>query len=210
MALDLEDDGGEVRHDVQYRRMSWAAFLTAFATVFVAELPDKTAVASLMLASAYRPLPVWLGGAVAFFLQCVIAVAAGQVLALLPPRAVSGVSAVLFAVGAVVIARGASEEPEAVERRDGRRVVLVAFGVLFLAEWGDFTQLATASLSSRSGAPVSVFLGAWLALMSVCGLAVVLGRGLLRVVPLRLVRYVASGVFATVAVVSAVQAVTAP
>ena len=190
--------------------MSWAAFLTAFATVFVAELPDKTAVASLMLASAYRPLPVWLGGAVAFFLQCVIAVAAGQVLALLPPRAVSGVSAVLFAVGAVVIARGASEEPEAVERRDGRRVVLVAFGVLFLAEWGDFTQLATASLSSRSGAPVSVFLGAWLALMSVCGLAVVLGRGLLRVVPLRLVRYVASGVFATVAVVSAVQAVTAP
>jgi putative Ca2+/H+ antiporter (TMEM165/GDT1 family) len=191
------------------RGVSVRAFLTTFAVVFPAELPDKTALASLMLASTYRrPGAVWLGGAGAFFLQCLLAVAAGQVLALLPRRVVAGVAAVLFAAGAVLAFRGASEEPDAGVRPPvaGRRVVGVAFGVLFLAEWGDFTQLATASLSSRYEAPISVFLGAWLALCTVCGLAVVLGRGLLRVVPLRVVRRVGGCVFAVVAVASAVQA----
>jgi len=187
--------------------MSLRAFATTFAVVFPAELPDKTAVASLMLASAYRrPLLVWAGGAMAFFLQCAIAVAAGRVLSLLPARAVAGVAAVLFGVGAVLAVRGSSEEEPSYAFVAGRRVVAVTFGVLFLAEWGDFTQLATASLSSRYDAPVSVFLGAWLALCSVCGLAVLLGRTLLKLVPLRVVRLVAGAVFAVVAVVSAVQA----
>jgi putative Ca2+/H+ antiporter (TMEM165/GDT1 family) len=208
VAFDLGHDVGEVGHGVQYRVMSLRAFATTFAVVFPAELPDKTAVASLMLASAYRrPLLVWAGGAMAFFLQCAIAVAAGRVLSLLPARAVAGVAAVLFAIGAVLAVRGSSSEEEpSYAFVAGRRVVAVTFGVLFLAEWGDFTQLATASLSSRYDAPVSVFLGAWLALCSVCGLAVLLGRTLLRLVPLRVVRLVAGAVFAGVAVVSAVQA----
>lgn len=188
--------------------MSLRAFLTTFAVVFPAELPDKTTLASLVLVSAYRrPFSVWLGGALAFAAQCAIAVAAGRLLSLLPGRAVAGVAALLFAAGAVLALRGSAEEPDPVPPA-GRRVVAVTFGVLFLAEWGDFTQLATASMSSRYDAPVAVFLGAWLALCTVCGLAVVVGRGLLRVVPLRVVRTVAAAVFAAVAVVSAVQAVS--
>ncbi|HEV2890251.1 MAG TPA: TMEM165/GDT1 family protein [Frankiaceae bacterium] len=188
--------------------MSIRAFLTTYGVVLPAELPDKTALASLVLASTYRkPLAVWAGGAAAFFAQCAIAVAAGSLLALLPDRAVAGVAAVLFAAGAVLALRGRAEEPSYVPAA-GRRVAAVTFGVLFLAEWGDFTQLATASLASRYEAPFSVFLGAWLALCTVCGLAVLLGRGLLRVVPLRVVRLVAAGIFAVVAVVSAAQAVT--
>lgn len=188
--------------------MSVRAFATTFLTVFLAELPDKTALASLLLASTYSPLLVWLGGAAAFLIQCAIAVAAGQLLALLPGRVVAGVAAVLFALGAVLALRGSRDEaPVVATAARGGRVVAVAFGVLFLAEWGDFTQLATASLSSRYDAPVEVFLGAWLALCAVCGLAVVLGRGLLRVVPLRVVRVAAACVFGAVAVVSAAQAV---
>lgn len=188
--------------------MSLRAFLTTFAVVFPAELPDKTALASLVLAARYRPGPVWLGGTGAFFLQCLVAVSAGRLLSLLPSRVLAGLAGVLFAIGAVVVARGASEEPsvgETAVATSSRRIVGIAFGVLFLAEWGDFTQLATASLSSRYDAPVSVFLGAWLALVCVCALAVVLGRSLLRVVPLRLVRVVAACLFAAVAVVSFVQ-----
>jgi putative Ca2+/H+ antiporter (TMEM165/GDT1 family) len=87
------------------------------------------------------------------------------------------------------------------------RMAAASFGVLLVAEFGDFTQLATASLASRyEDATLSVFLGAWLALVAVSGIAVVAGRGLLRVVPLRLVRLVAACLFATVAVLSAVEA----
>ncbi len=187
----------------------FAAVLTAFALVFPAELPDKTALASLVLATRYRALPVWLGASAAFAVQCAIAVTAGSLLALLPHRLVAAAAAVLFAVGAVVTVRQheTDEVGATAPTTSPVRIAGTAFGVVFLAEWGDLTQLATAGLASRYDAPLSVFLGAWLALVAVCGLAVVLGRGLLRVVPLRLVRLVASGVFATVAVLSAVEVV---
>lgn len=183
--------------------------LTTFALVFPAELPDKTALASLVLATRYRALPVWLGAAGAFFLHCALVVTAGRLLGLLPQRVVLAVAALLFAVGAVVTYRSRDDDEEVGETAPTislARMAATAFGVLFVAELGDFTQLATASLASRYDATLSVFAGAWLALLSVSGIAVVAGRGLLRVVPLRLVRLVAAGLFATVAVVSAVQA----
>jgi putative Ca2+/H+ antiporter (TMEM165/GDT1 family) len=190
--------------------MRLAVVLTVFALVFPAELPDKTTLASLVLATRYRPLPVWLGAMAAFAAQCAIAVTAGRLLALAPHRVVVAVAAVLFATGAFLALRGGAEDEEVEETAQvtsSPRIAATAFGVLFLAEFGDFTQLATASLASRYNAPLSVFLGAWLALVCVSGLAVVAGRGLLRVVPLRLVRYVAATLFAVVAVLSAVEAI---
>jgi putative Ca2+/H+ antiporter (TMEM165/GDT1 family) len=188
-----------------------AVVLTTFALIFPAELPDKTTLASLVLSTRYRPLPVWLGAMAAFALQCLIAVTAGRLIALLPHRLVVAVAAVLFAVGAWLAFRSGSESEddvgETVATTSSPRIALTSFGVLFLAEFGDFTQLATASLASRYDAPASVFLGAWLALVCVSGLAVVAGRGLLRVVPLRAVRLVAASLFAVVAVLSAAEAI---
>ena len=188
--------------------------LAAFAVVFPAELPDKTTLASLVLAARYRPGPVWAGASAAFFVQCALAVTAGGLLALLPDRVVSGAAAVLFAAGAVHAARGANDPPEEVGETaaatSARRIAAVAFGALFLAEFGDFTQLATASLAGRYEAPIEVFTGAWLALVTVSGLAAFTGRGLLRVVPLRMVRLVAAGLFAAVAVVSVVDVLRGP
>jgi putative Ca2+/H+ antiporter (TMEM165/GDT1 family) len=187
-----------------------AVVLTAFALVFPAELPDKSALASLVLATRYRALPVWLGAAAAFAVQCAIAVTAGSLLALLPHRLVSGVAAVLFATGAVLTWRAPEPSAEVgatAVTTSPLRMAGTSFGVLFLAEWGDLTQFTSAALTSRYSAPFEVFAGAWLALVTVSGLAVVLGRGLLRVVPLRAVRLVAGCVFATVAVLSAVEAV---
>jgi Ca2+/H+ antiporter, TMEM165/GDT1 family len=67
------------------------------------------------------------------------------------------------------------------------RVVLTTFAVVFLAEWGDLTQILTASLAARFHAPLSVGLGAGLALWSVSALAVLASRPLRRL-PAGLVR----------------------
>jgi putative Ca2+/H+ antiporter (TMEM165/GDT1 family) len=194
---------------------------TAFAVIFPVELPDKTFIATLVLATRYRALPVWLGVAAAFLVQCLVAVTAGGLLALLPEKIVVSGAAVLFAIGAVVLWRGAAtadqDEPaEEASLRDrtpgdlhGWRVAGTSFGVLFLAEWGDLSQLLTAGLAARSGEPVSVFIGSWLALVTVAGLAIVLGRTLLRFVSLRLIRRIGAGVCALLAALAAYDVVSA-
>jgi putative Ca2+/H+ antiporter (TMEM165/GDT1 family) len=186
--------------------------LTAFVAVFPAELPDKTMFAGIVLTARFkRPVAVWLGATAAFAVQMAIAVAAGQVLSLLPERLVAAVVAVLFGIGAVVLLRGGDEddaEEDATETAVSTwRVVATTFGVIFLAEWGDLTQLATASLAATTGEPLAVYVGALAALSTVAALATVVGRGLLRVVPERVLRRVAAGIFALLAVVALVEAI---
>ena len=82
----------------------------------------------------------------------------------------------------------------------------ISFGVLFAAEWGDASQLATAGLVARLGQPVAVGLGAFAALMAVAVLASVLGRVILRKVPLHWIQRAAGGLFAVFAIVAAVAA----
>jgi putative Ca2+/H+ antiporter (TMEM165/GDT1 family) len=186
------------------------AAATAFGVVLLVELPDKTLVASLVLSTRYRPRPVLLGVSAAFVVQCVIAVAAGGALHLLPRTAVEAVVAALFAVGAFVLLRESFAEPEAVELDEHgraaapfRRVVATSFGVIFAAEWGDASQLATAALTARVGQPVAVGIGAWLALVGVAALAVVAGRVIVRRVPVRLVHRVAGVLFGVFALATA-------
>ncbi|MGH3663753.1 MAG: TMEM165/GDT1 family protein [Micromonosporaceae bacterium] len=199
--------------------MDLAAALTAFVVIFPAELPDKTMIATLVLATRYRPWPVWTGVTAAFFVQCVVAVMVGGVLTLLPRQPVLGVAAVLFAIGGFVMFRGASRaaEAEAAEEQEfeqrvaargasTHRAALVSFGVLFAAEWGDLSQLFTAGLVARTGEPVSVFLGSWTALAVVAGLAVALGRTLTRRVSLAAVRRVAGALLVIIACLTAAEA----
>ena len=51
-------------------------FATVFGVIFIAELPEKTAVAALVLATRHRALPVFAGTASALIVQSLIAVAA--------------------------------------------------------------------------------------------------------------------------------------
>ena len=189
--------------------MSLSAVLQAFATVFPAELPDKTMFATVVLVTRFRrPLPVWVGVAAAFVLHVTVAVVAGSVLGLLPDTAVQLAIATLFAVGAVLLwragsrAEAAGDEPEATEADavPAWRVSATAFGVIAVAEWGDLTQIATASLAARSGEPVSTALGAWLALASVAAIAAAFGQQLVRRVPLHRVNYVGAAIFALLSV----------
>ncbi|MGI8666093.1 MAG: TMEM165/GDT1 family protein [Jatrophihabitans sp.] len=199
-----------------------AVFGIAFAAVLLVELPDKTLVATLVLSTKYRPRPVLAGVAGAFAIQCVIAVTFGGLLHLLPHRLLEGIVALLFALGAFLLlreSRPGEDEPGADELEPGqaggpdgtdlsnRRIVGISFGVLFAAEWGGVSQLATAGLVARYGQPVAIGLGAFLALVGVAGLAVALGKAILRRVPLTLIHQLAAALFAVFAVIAAVAAV---
>jgi len=184
---------------------------TVFGVIFAAELPDKTMVATLVLSTRYRPLLVWIGVASAFLVQVAIAVAAGGLLSLAPERIVAVVSAVLFAFGAWLLFTAGDEEAGAEDEIEVApagpwRSVLTSFAVLFVSEWGDLSQLATAGFAARFGDPVSVFAGSFGALATVAALAVIVGRSLLRVVPEALLRRVAGAVLAVLAALALVSA----
>ena len=98
--------------------MDFVVALTTFAVIFPAELPDKTFVATLVLSTRFRPILVWVGVVLAFFVQTLVAVTAGGLLALLPERAVAAGTAVLFAIGSYVLLRGASRADREAEEEE--------------------------------------------------------------------------------------------
>lgn len=238
--------------------MDWHVALLAFVLIFPVELPDKTFVASLVLSTRFRPVLVWIGVGVAFGVQCVVAVAAGQAVSYLPAWVVHALSTAMFLAGAVVLVKtapgadvaerrqeeelsgqvAAEAESEAEERpgvpppaeADGPRAqpataeamrrpavegsdaaaartggrprqdsgpwraLGASFLLIFAAEWGDLSQILTLNMAARYHAPVAVFVGSWVALLTVSGLAVVAGRVLLRYLRLSLLHYIAAGV----------------
>ncbi|HEV8055563.1 MAG TPA: TMEM165/GDT1 family protein [Nocardioidaceae bacterium] len=193
--------------------------VTTFGLILPVELPDKTFIAALVLAARYRPLWVWLGVGAAFFVQTLVAVTAGQLATLLPSWLLLSATLVIFVLGAGVLlrtARGADEAGRRQEQeyagetgqlRTGWRAAGASFLVLFAAEWGDLSQLLTIGQVTRTHQPVSVFVGAWLALLVVSGVAVFIGRVLLRHLRLSLLHYVGAAVCAVFAVVTAVELV---
>ena len=193
-----------------------AVVLTTFVVIFPAELPDKSMFASLVLGTRFRRLPVFCGVAAAFAVHVVIAVAIGSVFALLPERLVLFVVAALFAGGAAWLLLGreddqdaGGEAPRTMADQRPLRVALASFGVIFVGEWGDITQIATANLAARYGDPLSVGVGALLALWSVAALALTVGLGLVQRVPARLVRRITGVILAVLAVLTLVEAVRA-
>ena len=224
-----------------------------FGITFVAELPDKTALASLVLGTRYRPGAVFGGVAAAFALHVIIAVAAGSALSLAPHQIVEAVVAVLFLAGAVVMLRRgqrgdranredpevpasspafAAQEAEAGSARDESRehaatavltrtrtqhgvqrdrlwkIAATSFGVVFVAEFGDLTQIAIANLAARYHDPLAVGIGGALGLWAVGGLAILGGRQLLRWIDLIWIARAAALIMAALGTVSAVHAFT--
>lgn len=170
--------------------MSLTAAVATFLAVLPAEIPDKTILACLILSSRYRPSVVFSGAAAAFLAQVILGVAAGGALSLLPHRIVESCAAGAFLVGAAALWWQKGEEGEDEDTgRDGLRhgfwpVFSTAFAVVFLAEFGDLTQFLTISLAARFHDPVSVGIGATLALWTAAAAAVTLGWRVLKLIPL--------------------------
>ncbi len=158
--------------------------LLVFAVIFVAELPDKSLFAALILGTRYPAFYVWLGAAAAFFVHVVIAVTAGRLLTLLPHRVLQAVIAILFLVGAALILFGKhgledTPEPGQLTKREIHspwRVFGTSFSVVFIGEWGDITQIATANYAAKYHDPINVAAGAILGLWAVTALAVTAGN----------------------------------
>jgi putative Ca2+/H+ antiporter (TMEM165/GDT1 family) len=183
---------------------------TVFPLVFLAELPDKTMFASLLLASRGRPLAVWAGAALAFVAHVVIAVSAGvAVFHLLPHRVVDGIVAAMFLAGAAYawLSRGEEVAPRGGSGGSTPAVAAGAAGVIFVAEWGDLTQILIANLAARYHDPLAVGVGSLAALLVVTAIAVLGGSRLVGALPVRYVRLATAVVLLALAGFTAARAV---
>lgn len=190
--------------------ISFTIMAITFGTVFLAELPDKTALAGLMLGTRYRASYVFAGVAAAFLVHVCIAIAAGSVLTLLPHWLVQSVVGVLFLAGALVLLFKKDDDEEEVKPpRDQSfwKVSGAGFMLILVAEFGDITQIMTATLAARYDNPISVGIGAVLALWAVAGLGIVGGQALMKRVPLRLITKVAACLMLALAAFSLYEAI---
>jgi Ca2+/H+ antiporter, TMEM165/GDT1 family len=190
--------------------VSLSVAAAVFPLVFLGELPDKTMFASLLLASRGRPVAVWAGAVAAFAVHVVIAVGIGVALFhLISHRALDAVVAAIFLVGAVYafLTRNHDEHDRAATTWTGRNALVTSAGVIFVAEWGDLTQIITANLAARYHEPLTVGLTALAALGAVAALAVVAGSGILRFVSVKVARIATAVALTGLAAYSIAQAV---
>jgi putative Ca2+/H+ antiporter (TMEM165/GDT1 family) len=176
-------------------------FGTVFGVIFVAELPDKTALAALVLATRHRASPVFLGAALALTVQSIVAVAAGSLLAKLPHEYVRIGSGALFIVCAIVMwVREQEETKEAKEASGFWRTFASVFMVIFIAEWGDLTQIGTAALEAKYHHWLIVGGAAVAALWCVAGIAVFAGNRAGKLLDPHVTQKIAAVIFAGVGV----------
>ncbi|MCQ8830569.1 TMEM165/GDT1 family protein [Streptomyces malaysiensis] len=183
-----------------------------FGVVFLAELPDKTALAGLMLGTRYRASYVFVGVAAAFAIHVGLAIAAGSVLTLLPHRLLEAIVGALFLGGAAVLLLKKDDGEEEVRKPADQsfwKVSGAGFMLILVAEFGDLTQIMTANLAARYDDPLSVGVGALLALWAVAGLGILGGRTLMRYVPLRLITKIAALVMLALGAFSLYEAIAA-
>lgn len=181
-------------------------FAYTYSLVFLAELPDKTALTTLLLATRFPPGSVFLGVSLAFVFQTIFAVVLGKFLGLLSPHWIELVTAILFLVFSIMLWRE-EKESQGTQKNFGkgnlsfRKVVWISFSLLFISEWGDFTQLATVALVAQTSRPWVVGIAAVLALWSVSGLAILLGNRFKTWINPKLIQKIAAALFFLVSVI---------
>jgi putative Ca2+/H+ antiporter (TMEM165/GDT1 family) len=173
--------------------------LISAGVVAVAEIGDKTQLLAIVLAAKFRkPLPIILGilcatllnHAAAAFLGFFIAKwLSGQIF-----QIVVGVAFIAMAAWALVPDK---EDEGALDRSKGG-VFLTTLVSFFFVEIGDKTQIATSLLAARFNQVALVTLGTTLGMMLANVPAVLLGEAATRIVPLKVVRAVAAGIFALI------------
>ncbi|GAC1482217.1 MAG: TMEM165/GDT1 family protein [Chamaesiphon sp.] len=184
--------------------IDWELFVSTFGLILVAELPDKTAFAALFLATCHNPFAVFIGAAAAFVIQSLVAVAFGGVMSLLPPSFIHLAAGILFLVFAVLMwYRGEPQDETPQSQCENKSIrfsksIMSSFLVIFAAEWGDLTQLATATLEAKYSSPLTIFTAATLALWAVTAVGVIVGCQAKKIIQPKLFQRVAATAFAIV------------
>ena len=186
-------------------------FTSTFALIFIAELPDKTVIATLLMATNRSPIPLFIGVALAFVIQSLVAVCFGGVFGLLPPALIKYVAAGLFFVFAWMMLKSEDEEEEvSIDGKSSRQffqTLWSSFVVIFIAEWGDLTQLATATLTAQYRNPITIFISATLALWTATALAILIGNRAKHLINPHLLKKVGAVAFIGVGIYMLIEAI---
>lgn len=194
--------------------MDWSALLSALGLLFIAELGDKTQLAVVTQTCKFRrPWAVFWGASLALTLVTLLGALGGRLLGeFIPASVLRASAATAFIVMGLFIAREArragtctlpgeacavsdnSIKP-AITRSLDWRAFSVTFGLLFVAELGDKTQLAVLTLATKYSSPWAVFAGGALALSLVTALGVLGGEGLCRIIPEGLLLWISAAAF---------------
>jgi putative Ca2+/H+ antiporter (TMEM165/GDT1 family) len=181
----------------------WTLFFSTFAVIFLAELPDKTAVAILLMAAQRHPWGVWVGVCLAYVVQNCVAILFGGLLALLPPHWIHMGSGLLFLLFAALMWMKKEEKgkaPQLSTHAHFAKTIGTAFIVIFIAEWGDLTQIATAALVAKTKHTATIFLASTSALFAASGILVYIGHRAKKVIHPQLLQKIAAVAFAIVGI----------
>ena len=179
-------------------------FISTFTLITLAEIGDKSQLVCMMLAARHRHWPVLLGASIAFLVLNAVAVIFGVGLAAwAPERVIAGIVAVLFgAFGIHALRRQDYEVSEDITERPGHGIFFSTLLLIFVAEFGDKTQIAVAGLAGTLS-PLPVWLGASAALVMVSALGVWAGRTLLQRLPIIWLHRISGVVFLSFAILAA-------
>jgi putative Ca2+/H+ antiporter (TMEM165/GDT1 family) len=195
--------------------MHLSLIVLVFSIIFVAELPDKSLFATLILSSRFPSWLVWLGAASAFLVHVVIAVTFGRFLTLLPHRLLEVVIAGLFLGGAALVffKKHEFEDEKKHAKLNAKQahkpwlIFATAFGVIFIGEWGDITQIVTADYAAKYHDPVNVAIGAALGLLTVSALAVAVGSRVLTLIAPKVLQRITGIVLLGFGIISLISAI---
>ena len=188
---------------------SLSASLSTFTVIALAELGDKSQLVCMTLAARHRHWPVILGATTAFAVLNALAVLFGAgIAAWIPERVTAGLVAILFgAFGLHAIRTQVDSSSEEVMEQAGHSIFLTTLLLIFVAEFGDKTQIAVAGLASTLS-PIPVWLGATVALLFISVLGVWAGRTILQRLPLQWLHRLSGGIFILFALIAAWRALS--
>ncbi len=173
--------------------MDLNALLTPFVLIFLAELGDKTQICAIILSSKGSASSIFLGAMAAFLMvDGLSALLGGELLVLIPHRILGLITGLAFIFFGFISLIYKSEG--LICERSGKTFVQ-AFSLISLMEMGDKTQIASALLAANLGNPILALIGIMLAFAAVTGIGVFLGYKILRFMPEKHLRIIASMVF---------------
>ena len=200
-----------------------AAFTAGLLLITVSELGDKTFFIAAILAMRHPRRWVFVGAVAALAAMTILSVIMGQIAGLMPVLYVRGLEILLFLGFGLKLLYDASrmsdqpdleEQQEAIDvvkeseaklkRHNGWAVITQAFGLTFVAEWGDRTQFATIALAAANN-PYGVTVGAILGHAFCAALAVMCGRLVCGQISERTITAVGGGLFLLFAAVGALR-----
>lgn len=175
--------------------LSLAAFSAAFLLVVLAEMGDKTQFVAMTFATKFNPFKVLFAIFLATIANFVIVIVIGQLLTEIVPLDVISLAASISFIGFglwTLREEKIVDKKTKVSRFGVVATVAVAF---FVAEFGDKTQLATLSLAAQYHSPVSVLVGATLAMLVADGVGIVIGVVLCKRIPQHKLKWLSAVIF---------------